>query len=648
MKLFSFLGFFFCHLISFSQTLVINELDCDTPSTDTEEFIELKSSTPNYNLDGYLVVLFNGSTSGGNSSYFTIDLNGYTTDNNGILLIGSATVSPTPGLLIYSNIIQNGADAIAIYKADYTDFPEGTLATQTNLIDALAYDTSDADDTGLMALLGLSEQINEGATNNTNSIQRNNDGTYTVKTPTPGLLNDGSGTVVNTITISTSTTTVQEEEVLEITFTTNENVTEDYTFSFTLNNNNFTIDDYTGTTELTIPNGENSISTNITLLNDSLTEGDEELVITFNNLPSPIIAYNDYITVRVIDKNYTVANFGTPINPTYGNVISTEPTNYYNTLNGLASSELENQLQNIIAKEGVVRGQSYADIIDILQEADQNPANSSQIWLVYTEKAISKLDYQSNSNNVGKWNREHTFPRKSAGYYSIENDDIRDGKEIYWNTNADSLRHGNSDAHALRAADGTENSSRSDQHYGEYNGPQGNLGSFKGDVARSVFYMQIRYKALSIESGFPTSTGKMGDLDTLLEWHRNDPPDDFEMNRNNIIYTWQYNRNPFIDLPDLVEYIWGNKTGSTYNSSLSNNENTLNNINIYPNPIDNKLFISGNEKSYKAAIFSYNGQKVFTSIVTNNQTIDLNLSSGLYILQLTSNNKHLIKKIIIK
>src|SRR5690606_28383369 len=158
-----------------------------------------------------------------------------------------------------------------------------------------------------------------------------------------------------------------------------------------------------------------------------------------------------------------------------------------------------------------------------------------------------------------KWNREHTFPRSRAGYYSINLDEIYDGKEVFWHTNADSLRHGNSDAHALRAVDARENSRRNNLHYGQYKGPEGTLGKFKGDVARGVFYLAIRYNGLEIVEGYPRKKKQLGDLETLLEWHRNDPPDDFEMNRNNVIYTWQMNRNPFIDEPDLIEYIWGDK-----------------------------------------------------------------------------------------
>src|SRR5699024_8765313 len=134
---------------------------------------------------------------------------------------------------------------------------------------------------------------------------------------------------------------------------------------------------------------------------------------------------------------------------------------------------------------------------------------------------------------TGTWNREHIYPRSRGGFYSIKADETADGQAIFWTTNADSLRHGNSDAHALRAADAGENSSRGNKDYGEYSGPAGNQGSFKGDVARSVFYMTVRYNGLQVVSGNPPNStdGQLGDLDILLQWHRDDPPDDFEMNR---------------------------------------------------------------------------------------------------------------------
>jgi Endonuclease I/Secretion system C-terminal sorting domain len=634
--------------------IVINELDSDTPSIDTVEFIELKSNTPNFPLDGYVVVLFNGSTNGGDSSYFTIDLDGYSTDINGLLLIGSTNVSPVPQLLIATNVIQNGADAVAVYLGSWFDFPDGTLATTTNLIDALAYDTSDADDVVLMGLLGLTQQINENINGNKDneSIQRNNDGTYTVKAPTPRQLNDGSGVVLNGVSFTVAQTQYTEGDSFDITFTTEQVVTEVLNFDIVLSNNTFDTSDFTGNTSLTIPIGQNSTSTTISLVDDVNDEGDETAIISFVSLPSQYLALNDNVQIRIVDNDFVIAPWGIPTSPTFGIVASTQPNGYYNSLDGLSDTALRQALQDIIANPATVRAQTYADVIDILKEADQNPANSNQVWLVYTEQGRAKLDFQTDSNNFGKWNREHTYPRSRGGYFSVDLDDIADGKDVFWTTEADSLRHGNSDAHALRAADGPENSSRSNQNYGspEYDGPTGNLGSFKGDVARSVLYMAVRYNGLAVINGFPTTTpiGNLGDLATLLNWHRNDPPDDFEMNRNNVIYTWQFNRNPFIDEPDLVEYIWGNNIGDIWNQALGINDTKGLDIQIYPNPTTSKIYIKGVKNKTQIEVFSVEGRKMETFKIDDNSFLDLSLSSGVYFVRITSESKSAIKKVIVK
>ncbi|MGY0391954.1 endonuclease [Bizionia sp. KMM 8389] len=637
---------------SYAQ-IVINELDCDTPGIDTEEFLELKSDTPNFNLDGYVVVFFNGSSSGNNSSYFTIDLDGYTTDENGLLLIGSDTVTPFPQLLISANTIQNGADAVAIYQASDFDFPPETVATIDNLVDVLIYDTSDSDDTDMIAIFSAHpnftniQQINEGSGNNTNSIQLNNDGTYSSTTPTPRALNDGSGIVFNSIAISTDSEIYNEGDIINLTFTAQENVDSDVSFSFSLDNYGFNTSDVSGVTTVTIPSGQNTVSTSLTIIDDVADEGDEEPIVQFVNLPSPFIPYNNFIKLRVTDNDFTQASFGTPVNPTYGTVASTQPNGYYDSLDNLSDGNLKQALQDIIADPEIVRAQTYTDVIDILKEADQNPENSNQVWLVYTEQGRAKLDFQLTSESTGKWNREHTFPRSRAGYYSIEEDEIADGRDIFWTTEADSLRHGNSDAHALRASDGPENSSRNNQFYGEYNGPEGTLGSFKGDVARGVFYLAVRYNSLDIVNGFPEGiVGQFGDLQTLLEWHRNDPPDDFEMNRNNVIYDWQYNRNPFIDQPDLIEYLWGDMVGETWSQVLSVDTYQENNLVIYPNPTSGRLYLEGVKPDTKVTLYSVEGREVFSKTLVNSY-VDLNLVSGMYVMHIISENKTTIRKIVV-
>ena len=116
----------------------------------------------------------------------------------------------------------------------------------------------------------------------------------------------------------------------------------------------------------------------------------------------------------------------------------------------------------------------------------------------------------------------------------------------------------------------------------------------KGDIARSMFYMVARYNYLSgsdsdgidtnnpnltlvnnvsdwSSSGYTCTTsnpGKNGILQDLLEWNRMDPPDEYEIHRNNLLYTnFTNNRNPFVDFPEWAEYIWGKSVNGSYNSS---------------------------------------------------------------------------------
>lgn len=97
---------------------------------------------------------------------------------------------------------------------------------------------------------------------------------------------------------------------------------------------------------------------------------------------------------------------------------------------------------------------------------------------------------------------------------------------------------------------------------------------YKGDLARTFFYMVARYRNNTLNSGegsamFKSSPTDLTDysLSFLLEWHRNDPVSQKEIDRNQAVYGEQNNRNPFIDYPELVEYIWGNKKGETVDLS---------------------------------------------------------------------------------
>ena len=576
--------------LSSTAQVVINELDTDTPGTDTMEILELMTDNPFTPLDDYVVVFFNGSENGGDSSYLALDLDGFISDVNGIFLMGSGMVSPVPDFILFDSTIQNGADAVAIYEGDRDDFPDGTLATTINLIDALIYDTNDADDIGLMELLGANIQINEGENGNqtSESIQLQNDGTYAVTTPTPGVPNDGSGVSFNGLSINVGIDELNEGNLFTILITTEEEVIEDLSLDFTLDNETFDAQDFSGDTTVFIPVGSSSFETEIMIVDDDVDEGDEELLITFGDIPDGFNRLNDNIVIRVVDNDFIVAPWGTPLNPTFDQVSAAIPSGYYDTIDGLSGNKLNTAIQSIISDPKVVRAQSFADVIDILKKADQSPLNSNQVWLVYSEQQRPKLDFQtSGGSNVGLWNREHTYPRSRGGFDDIEADEVADGIDDFFLTNIDSLRHANSDAHGIRAADGPENSSRGNQDYGEYDGPDGNQGSWQGDVARGIFFLALRYNGLEVVQGNPpnSTVGGLGDLDILLDWHRNDPPDDYEMNRNNVVFTWQFNRNPFIDFPDLVEFVYGDRVGEVWNNpSLSISDNKGQKSQLFPNP----------------------------------------------------------------
>ncbi|MCU4189382.1 endonuclease [Flavobacterium sp. HXWNR29] len=652
--------FLFFGFISSAQ-VVINEIDVDMSGSDVEEIIELKSDTPNFSLDGYVLVLFNETNS---LSYYSIDLDGYSTDINGIFLSGNTAVSPAPTLVFPNGKIQNGPDVIALYQANATDFPDGTLVTSTNLVNAIAYATNSSLATNLMSALGLTISTNENVNSLgiTQSIQRKNDGTYEVKTPTPGMPNDGSGIVLNYITVSTSQTSYNEGEIFDFVFTTSQPVAgSDLLFNFTIVNGNFMVNDYTSTNlTVLIPVGQSTASNTCTLFDDITDEGDEELLIDIQAVPTGYVINNDNLILRIYDNDYIVQSYGTPLNPTYGLVTPTIPTGYYDSLEGLSGNTLKQELQNIIASSNV-RLHSYADIWEIIRTADQNPLNSNQIWDMYLEVPMSKLDQQNTSSIVGKWNREHIFPQ-SRGGFEVADGDYADGINIWLPTSASNTIDGVSDAHHIRAENGQENSSRNNKNYGNVNsstvyaGPFGTQGSWRGDVARALFYMAVRFDGLNVVNGDPNeylpsttiSSGNIGDLASLLTWNTTDPRDDFEMNRNNYIYTWQMNRNPFIDYPNLADYIFGANFGQPWSSTLSTQNPIENRVVVYPNPATEYLIVSGLEGSSKVEIYTITGQLVQIQNFENNVQINLDLNAGMYLVKVTNGFQSTTKKIIVK
>ena len=124
--------------------------------------------------------------------------------------------------------------------------------------------------------------------------------------------------------------------------------------------------------------------------------------------------------------------------------------------------------------------------------------------------------------------------------------------------------------------------------------------------------------------------------------------DDFEMNRNNYIYTWQMNRNPFIDYPQLANYIFGENFGDQWFAPLSLEDNNFSDVKVYPIPAKDEITISGIDDEAEVTVFSLEGVQVYQTKINGFTQLNLNLASGMYLMNIESDNQKLTKKIIIK
>ncbi|NOX19374.1 MAG: hypothetical protein GXO87_13980 [Chlorobi bacterium] len=230
---------------------------------------------------------------------------------------------------------------------------------------------------------------------------------------------------------------------------------------------------------------------------------------------------------------------------------------YYSGTDGLYGNDLKLVLHNKIKNHVRYPYTSTAtDAWDILKETDRDPNNPDNVILVYTGFSVNAAqEYNGGSG----WSREHTWA-KSHGF-------------------PDESDTAYTDLHHLKPADISTNSTRStldfDDGGNEYFDDGNYTGCFydsdsweprdavKGDVARMMLYMTVRYENVStydleLVETIPTSTETpfFGKKSTLLAWNRIDPPDDFERNRNEAIYGYQNNRNPFIDHPEFADRIY--------------------------------------------------------------------------------------------
>ena len=325
------------------------------------------------------------------------------------------------------------------------------------------------------------------------------------------------------------------------------------------------------------------------------------------------------------------------------------PNGYYDSAEGLSYGELKTALYLIIkGHTEYPYTASYTDTWDILKESDEDPNNTDNVILFYTGWSVNA---DQEYNNGSGWNREHVWPKLRGDF----------GKTLGSNT----------DAHHLRPTDISVNFARNNRWFDNCTTPYLDDGletgcftspiswvwqpreKVKGDVARMIFYMATRYEG---ENGEPdlevietlpsddyTKEPVHAKLSTLLAWHQEDPVDSFEQSRNEVVYSYQGNRNPFIDHPDYVNKIW-----STIPDGVIDNQ-VHDSFQLYTNPIKDVLTIVTNETGeYYIEITSISGEILYMNTISES-TSHIDLSSFqkvIYFITIRSNEIVITKMIM--
>ncbi len=350
------------------------------------------------------------------------------------------------------------------------------------------------------------------------------------------------------------------------------------------------------------------------------------------------------------------------------------PAGYYDTANTATPTALRSSLHEIIDDhQKYPYTSSSTDTWDILEAADTDPNNPNNVITIYKNATYGKVG-GGNTN----YNREHSWP-KSYGFPN-------DGSDNYPYT----------DAHHLFIADSSYNSSRSNKPYADCtsgcaekvtlaNAGQGGgatesnwtTGSFetgswqtwsgrKGDVARALMYMAVRYEGGThgvtgvtepdliltddrtligqSNQGANISVAYMGLKSVLLQWHKEDPVDALEQAHNDTVYLYQGNRNPFVDHPEWVVCVFENNcsggsgdsippsaptglsaTGGDYSASLSwsaNGESDLLGYNVYRATISGGQLTKANSAIVTTTSFSDSGLNASTTYYYTVKAVD--------------------------
>ena len=274
------------------------------------------------------------------------------------------------------------------------------------------------------------------------------------------------------------------------------------------------------------------------------------------------------------------------------------PSSYYSSVDTSSPGSLRASLHAVIDDhQRYPYTSSGTDTWDILEAAQEHPSNSNLILDIYRNE-----DYPKQGGGNSFYNREHSwpnsygFPDDGGSNYPYTDCHVLFLCDISYNNSRGNkpFRYCSASCTQETTAPNNGQGGGSSSYPGQSNwvSNQGSLGTWeawsgrRGDIARALLYMDVRYEGgshgstghsepnliltdnesliASSTTGNNESVAYMGMLQALLQWHLEDPVDDYERTRNDVIFSYQGNRNPFVDHPEWVDCLFNDACNSSH------------------------------------------------------------------------------------
>ncbi len=332
--------------------------------------------------------------------------------------------------------------------------------------------------------------------------------------------------------------------------------------------------------------------------------------------------------------------------------LDAQDVEYYESARGLSGASLKSELSDIVSDCGSL---SYGGLWEAYKVTDKREDGKVIDMYSSITNYVFGGDQCGNYKNEGDcYNREHSVPKS-------------------WFNDASPMHN---DLWHVVPSDGKINGYRSNWPFGEvgssFKGSVGNFSKwgtsvtpgisgtvfepndeYKGDFARMYFFMATRYEdKVGNWSGGVFSRSfphiKEGSLNLFLKWHEQDPVSEKEIARNEAIHkqTNQRNRNPYIDYPYLVDYIFGDKTSEVFDpshTSVSTEKSSA--ITVFVEGAN--IYIGNAKEGSQVKLTDLTGRTVATTVyVEQGQVITLD-AKGTFIVSIVGQGEYFAKKIVL-